>query len=375
MPRGRERVLHGSLHFKRVVLCLHVQQFFLQIKAANFMDLDTYSEPVQRLADLEWLSHKDTNDSVLDDTFNGQLVESVLCTVCNKATIHVQTFNVLPVPIADARELNGLVYLNDCFEKCTIVEQLAELKCELCCKRAAERRLLHEGAGVSPVLGNHSNGGGHLSPAHLQTEAMLRRRRIHRNLLKRMDPHGTPTVGGFSPIGSPSRSDSQLQVNSREFRTSTPIHGSIPSNHIPPVPVLGTEGRRRTLLRRLPSCLVIHLLRFDVDLRTGESHKLQRPVNIQLDNIDLSHLVVDNVIQHDDSTSNAPHCYSLHAVCVHLGAESLTHGHYVAYVKTKHRGWCRFNDELVTPVNMAYEIATRQVRENAYLLFFKKTRR
>ena len=346
------------------------------------MELETYSEPVQRLADLEWLSHKDSNDSVLDDTFSGQLVESVLCTVCNKASVQVQTFNVLPVPIVEARELNGLVYLDDCFAKFTTIEQLSELKCEFCCKRATERRILHEAVGVSPVHASSSNGGigyqrGSSSPAHLQTEVMLRRRRMNAQLLKGMDPQLTPTVGGFSPITSPSRSESHISAAvQNDFRTSTPIHGNLAANHITPAAAqaLCTDGRRRTLLRQLPSCLVVHLLRFDMNMRTGESQKLQRPVNIQLDHVDLSHLIVDNVMQREDMTSsNASHCYSLHAVCVHLGAVSLTHGHYVAYVKTRQRGWCRFNDELVTPVNMAYEITTRQVRENAYLLFYKKT--
>jgi len=46
----------------------------LQINAANGFQTNTYAEPIQRLSDLEWLSYKQENDSVIDNLFTGQLV-------------------------------------------------------------------------------------------------------------------------------------------------------------------------------------------------------------------------------------------------------------------------------------------------------------
>ncbi len=124
-------------------------------------------------------------------------------------------------------------------------------------------------------------------------------------------------------------------------------------------------------MRQLPECLIVQLLRFTY--QQGSPHKVHRPVSIPLTNLDLTQLVADNVIKREDlATPHPVHRYELYGLCLHLGAESTSYGHYVAYSKAATGEWFRFSDEVVASVNIDYELSTRQVRENAYLLFYRK---
>ena len=377
----------------------------LQIETANLLDDDSYAEPIQRLADLEWLGYKAQNSSIIDDLFTGQQVESLRCTVCNKISVSIQTFNVLPVPIVEPRELSGLVCLEDCFAKFARLENLSGangLRCE-CANKAVLQQLEDKQhrrrftadtpLEASPVLGNGNIGG--TAAAGMNYDSPLLQT-VHRRRLTRLahanshtaadqSPAATAAVPAFSPIGGGAgviRSPSMPQQQ-QEFRTSTPIHGSIGNAAAAammtssPASWQVTDGQRRSLLRQLPECLVVQLMRFKVDASTRESSKLSLPVNIPLTQLDLTGYVIDSVLQREDLTSSAAtlggYRYDLMGLCAHVGASSLAHGHYVAFVKTRHCGWCRFDDEQVTQVNMQYELSTRQVRENAYLLFYRRT--
>ena len=73
--------------------------------------------------------------------------------------------------------------------------------------------------------------------------------------------------------------------------------------------------------------------------------------------------------------------YNLYAICVHVGSDSTNNGHYITYARRHTEdnssqrvgdGWYCFDDEHVRAVNMDYELTTRLVRENAYLLFYER---
>ena len=318
------------------------------------MDNDSYAEPIQRLSDLEWLSYKDKNRSPIDDLFTGQLVEAQHCLSCNRVSVGIQTFNILPVPIVEPRQLNGLVYLEDCFTKFGNIEDLFGsdgLQCENC------NRVDYD---ASPVL---TNGG--------RSNAVLRRPPPRRLV---QPPTDSPIVGqaAMSPIpGGAGEMFNDSGYHNTNIRTSTPINTAVTSKL--------TNGQKRSLLRQLPECLVVQLMRFTMR-RVDGGHmpsKIHAPVMIPLTQLDLTHLVIDNVMMHNRRPEGmhpgASFRYSLYGVCLHLGAESTSVGHYVSYVRAAaDNTWYRYDDAQVTPVNIEYELNTRQVRENAYLLFYKK---
>ena len=56
----------------------------------------------------------------------------------------------------------------------------------------------------------------------------------------------------------------------------------------------------------------------------------------------------------------------------HVG-ETISSGHYVAYVKRPENGrWYKFDDDKVTSVNMNDHFMVESVRKTCYILFFRK---
>ena len=355
--------MHYAPHYK-LVKCF-------QIERANGLDNESYAEPIQRLSDLEWLTYKEQNNSALDDLFTGQLVEAQHCISCNRISVGIQTFNVLPVPVVEPRSLNGIVYLEDCFAKFGNIEALYGadgLRCDTCngpqspwrgsptSTYPPRQQQQLSAVTASPIL---RNGG----PSHPTGDT------VRRNLPS--DSAMGSTFGpslAMSPISSTQGevvNDSGYHDN--QFRTSTPIHGTT-------APFTGkmTDGQRRSLLRQLPECLVVQLMRFTYN--HGSSQKVVKPVSVPLVNLDLNHLVIDNVMKREDLTAlNACYRYDLYGLCLHLGSQATSCGHYVAYTQTGDGHWYLFDDEVVKQVNMTYELNTRRVRENAYLLFYRKS--
>lgn len=329
------------------------------------MDNDTYAEPIQRLSDLEWLTYKDNNISVIDDLFTGQLVEAQHCLACNRVSVSIQTFNILPVPIVEARQVNGLVYLEDCFTKFGNIEDFYGangLLCDNCngvaALAATNRNHIAKTSEpvASPIVANTAAAGNELR----QRRAQQQQQPSDSAVGYTASPSNTP----MSPIPVSGDVFMDSGFHDNHIRTSTPIRSAT-------LPGRLTNGQRRSLLRQLPECLVVQLLRFTVS--QGIAKKIQKPVSIPLVNLDLTHLIIDNVMKREDLTAlHTSFKYNLYGVCLHLGAESTNFGHYVAYVKASDNAWYRCDDERVQPVNMEYELYTRQVRENAYLLFYKK---
>ena len=367
------------------------------------MDVEAYAEPIQRLSDLEWLTYKESNNSVIDDLFMGQLVEAQRCVECNHISVNIQTFNVLPVPIVEPRQLNGLVYLEDCFTKFGTTEDLVGpngLRCECgggrhtkvpgftpvrgqqqqqqqqwgsppvvaTCPSSQHAVYNNNNTGASPALAN--GGAGSIVGSRLPAGLYRRKQQLLRSdsALTASPVHAT-AMSPISSLREEEVNDSGFHDN-QMIRTSTPIHAP------PQSPVAKfTDGQRRSLLRQLPECLVIQLMRFT---QHGlEITKLHKPVSVPLQGLDLTHLVIDNVMQREEIGSNSltsnNYKYELYGVCVHLGGENMACGHYLAYSKHVDGSWYKFDDESVVPVNMEYELTTKYVRENAYLLFYKKT--
>lgn len=336
--------------------------FYFQIDAAHGLLSDSYAESVQRLSDLEWMSYKQESSSAVDNLFTGQLVIAYHCLADNHISVNMQTFNILPVPIEAPREVNGLVHLSDCFTKFCNVEHLVGqdgLECSFC-NAQRTRRLEQVRSPVStPYLRNNcnfktpnANGKSKLSSADSAVSGV-----------------GSPLATNFmSPIPGARDflSDSGFQDN--VFKTSTPII----DNQIP-LPQRLRDGQRRCSLRQLPDCLVIQLMRFSFNMFTRQTNKVHSPVSIPLTNLDLTEVMFDTITNREDlAEEDAVYKYNLYGVCCHLGGDSANYGHYISYCLHSDNKWYRFDDERVIEVDMEYELITHEIRQNAYLLFYKK---
>ena len=113
--------------------------------------------------------------------------------------------------------------------------------------------------------------------------------------------------------------------------------------------------------------------RYPAKFQDGQLRKDCRPVQVDLNDLDLGHLVVDSIMQREDLASlNESHHYQLYGVCLHVAGPSGHSGHYISYSRAMDGRWYKYDDELVSHVNMVYELNTLTVRENAYLLFYRK---
>jgi ubiquitin carboxyl-terminal hydrolase 8 len=342
---------------------------------ASGLDNNSHAEPMQRLSDLEWLIHKQENKSVIDDLFTGQLVEAQHCLSCNRISVGIQTFNILPVPIVEPREVSGVVYLMDCFSKFGNMENLFDsdgLQCP-CSNKNIDTPVCINTPGLTT------------NTAALSAKATNQQKgpttHVGR-LLSRDSAVGSPVTSShlmfgqstlMSPIPSSTAevlNDSGFQDN--QYKTSTPIlHDRTHSTDIKPSNL--TNGQRRSLLRQLPECLIVQLLRFRYNSSMHDLCKIHTPVNIPLKNLDLNSVVFDTVVKREDlTTPPEAYEYDLYGVCLHLGAGATNCGHYISYCMVSDGTWWKFDDEEVTQVNMEFELNSRLVRENAYMLFYKR---
>lgn len=329
-----------------------------EINAANGFQTNTYAEPIQRLSDLEWLSYKQENDSIIDNLFTGQLVTAYHNLRDNKISVNFQTYNILPVTIAEPRDVSGLVILTDCFSNFCNIEHLSgQDELENSIYRPISRT-------DSPNLISQQSG-----PFLHQTPNSYLRDKRYSSADSAVSVGSPYTV--MSPIpGLANLNDSGFQDN--VFKTSTPIGNNIGSNQR--VMSRTCSVQRRCLLRQLPECLVIQLMRFSYNQFTGQSRKLSSAVSIPLKGLDLKSIMFDTITNQENlSEHEACYKYDLYGVCVHFGGESTNFGHYISYsLQPDSKKWYKFDDENVTEVNMEYELTTQDVRRNAYLLFYKK---
>ena len=101
-----------------------------------------------------------------------------------------------------------------------------------------------------------------------------------------------------------------------------------------------------------PDVLVIDLKRF-----TFDGKKIQRPLNLELDNLDLSKFA--------EGYDKSSFIYELYGVCNHSGG--VLGGHYTASVRVKSGDWYLFNDTSVSKISFDGLNNT-----SGYCLFYRK---
>ena len=103
----------------------------------------------------------------------------------------------------------------------------------------------------------------------------------------------------------------------------------------------------------LPTIMIIDLKRFN-----SMGRKLQVPVDVPIDNLDLS----EYVYGYDKSSF----VYELYGICNHMG--STLGGHYTAFVKNANGKWYSYNDTEVKEIDIHKNLN----KTYAYCLFYRK---
>ena len=265
-------------------------------------------------------------------------METHRCQNCNRlSSVSIQTFSVLPVPILGA--VYGRTRLEDCLERFGDVQNLSKTR-EHKCHNPAPSSVTHINQS------QHKDG-----------------------MVNGEELHGFLPQSPISPMMSNDSGFTSLSSFDSQNRTSTPKgtgNAQMRTNST------SSQDQGRSLLRHLPRCIIFQLNRFTYS--QGYTAKHRQPVGIPLTGLDLTSLIFDKVTQREDLTAmDTTYKYELYALCMHIGGESTTYGHYVAYCKAADKKWYRYDDEHVKEVNMDHELQTAEVQENAYLLFYSRT--
>ncbi|KAI8504318.1 Ubiquitin carboxyl-terminal hydrolase 21 [Branchiostoma belcheri] len=92
------------------------------INRANSLKPQTYAEPLKTLSEVAWYKHCHQNNTVVDTSFTGQLVEARHCLLCGKLSLSMEVFSVLPVHIPEQNSM--AIDLETCIGNLANVENL-----------------------------------------------------------------------------------------------------------------------------------------------------------------------------------------------------------------------------------------------------------
>ncbi|XP_066284237.1 ubiquitin carboxyl-terminal hydrolase 2-like [Branchiostoma lanceolatum] len=107
------------------------------INHANSLKPETYAEPLKTLSEVAWYKHCHQNNTVVDTSFTGQLVEARHCLLCGKLSLSMEVFSVLPVHIPEQNSM--AMDLEACIVNLANVENLQKESGFRCtCARAGD---------------------------------------------------------------------------------------------------------------------------------------------------------------------------------------------------------------------------------------------
>uniref|UniRef100_K3WJV5 USP domain-containing protein n=1 Tax=Globisporangium ultimum (strain ATCC 200006 / CBS 805.95 / DAOM BR144) TaxID=431595 RepID=K3WJV5_GLOUD len=129
----------------------------------------------------------------------------------------------------------------------------------------------------------------------------------------------------------------------------------------------GKEAVSAYAVKSLPSVLVMHLKRFEVDPRAGKLYKrcdlVEAPTSIR------PTFTINGSSEESDEEEQS---YELKCVVHHLG-RSIDEGHYVADVREMADKWVRRNDTHESVISEDYALQASRSQESCYMLFYVKT--
>ena len=97
-------------------------KLFRQLESQDSMYDDVSVNAVRTLSDMEWYQLNHDKRSFVTDCFAGQLLELYENQTVNRVAVGIQLFQVLPVPLCEARFISGIVQLQDCINSLSSIE-------------------------------------------------------------------------------------------------------------------------------------------------------------------------------------------------------------------------------------------------------------
>ncbi|CAI5732905.1 unnamed protein product [Peronospora destructor] len=128
----------------------------------------------------------------------------------------------------------------------------------------------------------------------------------------------------------------------------------------------GKEAESAYRVKSLPSVLVLHLKRFEINPHTGVLFKRCDPV--------IPPSVIDPTRLINNSASGCESRYVLKSVIHHLG-NSIDEGHYVADVCDAQGQWIRRNDTHESKISEDYALQSYRSQESCYMFFYVNSER
>ena len=105
---------------------------FVKLQNASSDHLATYKDPLTELAKADWILQGKEASFLTHELFLGQMIEARACQKCQKLSVNVEYFTVLPLPIPNSRPHSVHLSLIDCFDMFITVEELTSSNMMVC---------------------------------------------------------------------------------------------------------------------------------------------------------------------------------------------------------------------------------------------------
>ncbi|XP_067139139.1 uncharacterized protein [Centruroides vittatus] len=325
-----------------------------------------------QLADEEWEGYEQHNASPVSSMFTSQTVEVHQCLGCHQLSAQTQIFTMLPLVFSsDCEETT----IPDLVKKFFSIEDM-DVNGSMQCTCGIPYNRINS---FTPIRNTKLS---FYSPAKIDGE------RIIPNVsYPSHQPTKTSTPISFTDI--PPKTSTNTN-SSTLYQLLSPI-SSVVQSPIPPNDDYCSPFRhdmsqktqskkwiKQTFLCKAPKCLVMHLLRFQFDSNKKLTLKTHQSVDIPISNFEVPILksASRNGANKSMQTSVSTVQYELYGLILHLGHQTSSSGHYVAYScdrdRNKQTVWYKFNDEIVTRINPSIEFNTPYIKQNAYILFYRQ---
>lgn len=324
------------------------------------------------LADEEWEGYEQHNASPVSSMFTSQTVDVHQCLGCHQLSAQTQIFTMLPLVFpSDCDETT----IPDLVKKFFSVEDVDVNGSMQCTCGIPYNRINNFTPIRNTKFSFHSPtkvDGGHITsntlyPSHQITKTSTPISYTEVPAKTNINTNSSTLYQLLSPIGNVVQSP----IPSNDEYCS-------PFRHDLSQKIQSKKWIKQTFLCKAPKCLVMHLLRFQYDSNKQLTLKTHQSVDIPISNFEVPVLksATRNGASKSMQTSISTVQYELYGLILHLGHQTSSSGHYIAYScdrdRNKQTVWYKFNDEIVTRINPSVEFNTPYIKQNAYILFYRQ---
>ncbi|CAF3736697.1 unnamed protein product [Adineta steineri] len=318
----------------------HLNKIFVETEAQLYNkitldNLDAQSSYIIQYIDLTWLLHHVQLDSIIKQTFSGQMLHAYCCNNCSHVRFRTEPFQILTLPV-NTRDTT----LERIISQLTKIEMTDSISCTYCSSQ---------------------------SPNNYERESKSIK---HGTLLTKIASTLSPMVTTSSQSSSQILSSTSIpRMYYPNMSTPTTIIPSITNhNH--------SRIKSQTMIANFPNILCIKLKRFSSSDRLSQNiTKLKTNILIEPQKIlDLSNIHYTTWLGLTNFSLINSSRYQLVAACLHLSRNfSSLDGHYVCLYRTNNSQWFLSDNERITEINQIDNIfQTPYVTENCYLLFYER---